>query len=180
MIKVLGHTESHKWLGCMLCACTGQDSDVEYRLQQAAKVFQKHRWMLQCKDCFIKHWLWYFEAVVSSTACFAAERRPLYGKHLEKYDVQFRKFVRHIVGPPPDTSGSAQWYDISHAWNMRVDQWSRANGISSWSKKCMTQYWNFASCIANLPAERWVRRALAVATTSNTSFRWTPTTSLRH
>ena len=27
MIKVLGHTESHKWLGCMLCACPGQDSD---------------------------------------------------------------------------------------------------------------------------------------------------------
>ena len=28
-------------------------------------------------------------------------------------------------------------------------------------KRCMTQYWNFASYIANLPAERWVRRALA-------------------
>ena len=67
MIKVLGHTESHKWLGCMLCACPGQDSDVEYHLQQAAKAFQKHRWMLQCHECSIKHRLRYFEAIVSST-----------------------------------------------------------------------------------------------------------------
>ena len=26
MIKVLGHAESHRWLGCMLCGCPGQDS----------------------------------------------------------------------------------------------------------------------------------------------------------
>ena len=77
MIKVLGYSESHKWLGCMLCASRGLDSDVEYRLQQAAKAFQKHHWMLQCKDCSIKHRLRYFEAVVS-TACFAAGHRPLY------------------------------------------------------------------------------------------------------
>ena len=42
-----------------------------------------------------------------------------------------------------------------------VDHWSHASGISSWSKKCMTQYWHFVSYIANLPAERWVRRTLA-------------------
>ena len=70
MIKVLGYTESHKWLGCMLCACPGQDSDVEYHLQQAAKAFQKHRWMLQCQECSIKRRLRYFEAIVFSTACF--------------------------------------------------------------------------------------------------------------
>ena len=139
MIKVLGYSESHKWLGCMLSASPGLNSDVEYHLQQAAKAFQKHRWMLQCKDCSIKHRLRYFEAVVSSTACFAAEHRPLYKKHLEKYDVQFRKFARCIVGPPPGTDWSAQWHDILHAWNMRVHHWSHASGISSWSKKCMTQ-----------------------------------------
>ena len=161
MIKVLGYSESHKWLGCMLSASPGLDSDVEYHLQQAAKAFQKHRWMLQCKDCSIKHRLRYFEAVVSSTACFAAEHRPLYRKHLEKYDVQFRKLVRCIVEPPPGTNWSAQWHEILHGWNMRVDHWSHASEISSWSKKCMTQYWNFASYIANLPAERWVRRTLA-------------------
>ena len=69
--------------------------------------------------------------------------------------------VRCIVGPPLGTGWSAQWHDILHEWNMRVDHWSHASGISSWSKKCMTQYWNFAFYIANLPAERWVRRTLA-------------------
>ena len=91
-----------------LVACYGLallDSDVEYHLQQAAKVFQKHRWMLQCKDCCIKHRLRYCESVVSSTACFAAEHRPSYRRHLEKYDVQFRKRVPSIVGPPPGTNG---------------------------------------------------------------------------
>ena len=128
MIKVLGHTESHKWFGCMLCACPGQDSDAESHLQQAAKAFQKHRWILQFQECSIKHRLRYFEAIVSSTACFAL---PSYKKHLQKYDVQFRKFVRRIVGPPAGTDWSAQWHDILHEWNMRVDHWARARGISS-------------------------------------------------
>ena len=48
-----------------------------------------------------------------------------------------------------------------YEWNMRVDYLAHASGISSWSKRCMTQYWNFVSYIANLPAERWARRALA-------------------
>ena len=51
------------------------------------------------------------------------------------------------------------WF--TNVYNMRVDHRSHASGISSWSKKCMTQYWNFASYIATLPAERWVRRTLA-------------------
>ena len=54
-----------------------------------------------------------------------------------------------------------QWHEILHEWNTRVDYWVHASGFSWWSKRCMTQYWNFASYIANLPAERWVRRALA-------------------
>ena len=104
---------------------------MEYRLKPAAKAFQKHRWMLQCQECSIKHRLRYFEAIVSSTACFAAEHRPLYRKHLQKYDVQFRKLIRRIVGPPPGTNWSAQWHDILHERNLRVDHWARASGISS-------------------------------------------------
>ena len=60
--------------------------------------------------------------VASSTTCFAAEHRPLYRKHLQKYDVQFRKLIRRIVGPPPGTNWSAQWHDILHEWNLRVGE----------------------------------------------------------
>ena len=87
--------------------------------QQAAKAFHKHRWMLQCEDCSIKHRPQYFEAVVFSTGCFAVEQ-PLYRKHLKKYNIQFRKFVRRIVERPPATNWSAQWHDILHEGNMRV------------------------------------------------------------
>ena len=48
-----------------------------------------------------------------------------------------------------------------HSLTHSLTHWSHASGISSWSKKCMTQYWNFVFYIANLPAERWVRRTLA-------------------
>ena len=63
--------------------------------------------------------------------------RPLYRKHLEKYDVQFRKLVRCIVGPPPGTDWSAQWHDILHGWKIRVDHWSHASGIFSCVSKEM-------------------------------------------
>ena len=91
-----------------------------------------------------KHRLRYFEAVASSTARFAAEHRPSYRKHLVKYDVQFWKLVRCIVGPPPGTAWSAQWQDILYELNIRVDHWSHASGTPSWSKKCMTQSWIFS------------------------------------
>ena len=115
--------------GLAACGCPGQDFDAECQLQQAAKALQKHRWMLQCEERSIKHRLRYFEVSVSSTACFAAEHRPVYRKHLQKYNIQFRKYIRRIVGPPPGTNWSGQWHDVLHEWNMRVDRRACASGI---------------------------------------------------
>ena len=88
---------------------------------------RSHHGMLQCK-----HKMFY----QTSTALFqsAAHSRPLC-KKIQTYDVQFRKFIRRIMGP-------------------------RANGIFYWSKKCTIQYCSSASYLANTPAERWVRKAL--------------------
>ena len=80
MIKVIGHTEAEKWFGCILCAYAGPASDLEHHLQHGAKAFQKHRWMLQYKGCSVKPRLRYFDAIASSTACFAAEHRPWSGQ----------------------------------------------------------------------------------------------------
>ena len=165
----------------MLSASPGLDSDVEYHLQQAAKAFQKHRWMLQCKDCSIKHRLRYFEAVVSSTACFAAEHRPLYKKHLEKYDVQFRKLARCIVEPPPGTDWSAQWHDI-----LACVEFARASLVP--------RQWNFFFLVKEMHDSilefrflhcKFTCRTLGeedtcMATTSNISSAWTPATNLGH
>ena len=50
MIKVLGHTKSHKWVGCMLCACPGQDSDVENHLK---KLYQHRPQIAKSNFCVI-------------------------------------------------------------------------------------------------------------------------------
>ena len=176
MIKVLGHTESHKWLGCMLCAYPGQDSDVEHHLEQGAKAFQKHRWMLQCKDRSIKHRPRYFDAVVSSTA-FAAEPRPLYRKHLEKYDSMTFNFENLFVA----------------LWCLRRARISQRNGMIF----CMTGIcaWitgpvpvefrrdsilEFCSLHCKFTCRTLGEESTCVATASNISFPWTPTTSLGH
>ena len=55
--------------------------------------------------------------------------------------------------------GAMAWY---FAWDLPMDHWSCAGGRTFWwSKSYMILYWNFASDIANLSAERSVRRALA-------------------
>ena len=56
----------------------------------------------------------------------AAEHRPLYGKYLKKYHVQFCKLIRRSLGPPPGTDWSVPSHDILHDWNRRIGHWSRA------------------------------------------------------
>ena len=145
------------------CACPGEDADVESIYSKQPKLSRNTVGCYNAgsvqgnTDCAVSKQLFLQQpASLQST-----DHYPLYRKHLRKYDVQFRKLIRRIVGPPPGTNWSAQWHDILHEGNMRVDHWARASGISSWSEKCMIQYWNWGSYIANLPAERWVRRALA-------------------
>ena len=147
-----------------------------YRLQQAAKTFWKHCWMLQCNDCFIKHRQRYLEAIVSETACFAEGHRPLYIDFLKNMTFNFSNL--YISLWDRDWSAPWPWYDILHDWNLPVDRWSRANwifllgtylwiggpvliGFFCWSQTCMIQYWNLASYVANLSAKCWVRRTLA-------------------
>ena len=128
----------------------------------ANKAFEKNRWMLLCEEWSMKLRPRYSEAIVSSTSCFAAKHPPLYRKHLHKYDVQFRKLIRGIVGRPPARIGHRNgMFFFCVKWKMRVDHYARASGISSWSKKCMIQYWPFGYHIADLLAEHWVSRALA-------------------
>ena len=54
MIKVLAHTESHRWFGCTLCAGPGPDSDVEYHLQQAARSVLSNTHCALAKQLFLQ------------------------------------------------------------------------------------------------------------------------------
>ena len=56
----------------------------------------------------------YFNAVVSSVACFGSGHRAIYNSQLATLDVQFRKLCRSIVGPPPEVDWNAAWNEVLH------------------------------------------------------------------
>ena len=72
----------------------------------------------------------------------------------------FRKLVRNIVGPPPQTTWDSPWHIILHAWNERVNYFVKPSGIPTWTTSCLQQHWRFARYIANLAANRCVKRVL--------------------
>ena len=97
-------------------------------------------------------------------ACFAGGQRKIYKQDLRKIrklDIKFRKLVRAIVGPPGGLAWSAPWHDILHGWNARVLECVEQAGVKLWSQRCLEQHWKLAAYIANLPDNRWLKRALA-------------------
>ena len=58
-----------------------------------------------------------FDAIITSVACFAPEHRPIYADDLRKLDIEFRRLLRQVVGPPPDTDWTALWHETLHEWN---------------------------------------------------------------
>ena len=113
-------------LGCMLCACPGQDSDVK-------SICGSQGFPEAPLDVTMPGLFYQTSTAVFRSICFFNSWLRCRGQtiSLEKYDVQFRKFVCCIAGPPPGTNWSAQTHIILHEWNMRVDHWSHASGLSS-------------------------------------------------
>ena len=97
------------------------DVDVQYHLQQASKVFHMNRWILQDRNVSVVKRLRHFESVGlgSSMACFAGGHRTMYNRHLERLDTHVRKLCRSIVGPPPGTAWTLEWYETLQ-WNVRL------------------------------------------------------------
>ena len=116
--------------------------DLQYHLQQAAKSYHAN-------GVPISQHLRYFDAVVSSVACFAGGHRAIYQEHIQTLDLHFRKFCRSIVGPPPYTDWTLEWHDILHAWNERAAHFV---GVAS--------YWKLAAHIAKRPIHHWIHRIL--------------------
>ena len=76
------------------------------------------------------------------------------------FDVEFRRLLRQVVGPLPNTDWTASWHEILHAWNERVDKFTLEAGIRTWSTQCINQYWSFTEYVRFLPAGRFVRRVI--------------------
>ena len=163
MINVLGHTKSHKWFGCMINTAGSKNIhlDVRHHLQAASRAFHANRWILCDKGVSILHRLRYFEKVISPVACFGASHRAIHKDDLAKLDVEYRRLLRMVVGPPADTNWASPWHEILHGWNNKVEVLSDYAGLKPWSVTCVEAVWKFASYVATLPSERWTRRILA-------------------
>ena len=163
VLRVLKQEEAHKWLGCMISAAGSRNThlDLQHHLQAASRAFHANKWILCDKGVSILHRLRYFDKVVSPVACFGASHRAIHKDDLAKLDVEYRRLMRMVVGPPADTNWASPWHDILHGWNNRVQILSDHAGLQPWSVTCIEAVWKFASYVAILPPERWTRRILA-------------------
>ena len=160
-LRVLSGNVAQKWLGCMLSAYGSEQKflDLQYHLQQAAKSYHANKWILEDRRVPISQRLRYFDAVVSSVACFASGHRTIYQEHIQTLDLHFRKFCRSIVGPPY-TDWTLEWHEILHAWNERAAHFVGVAKIQSWSRICCVSYWKLAAHIAKRPIHHWIQRIL--------------------
>ena len=162
-LTILQRNVGQKWLGCMLTAAGSQSQhiDLEYHLQQASKSFYANRWILLDRNVSVSKRLKYFNAVVSSVACFGSGHRAIYNSQLATLDVHFRKLCRSIVGPPPEVDWNGAWNEVLHLWNERVRGFVASTRVNTWSYITCKNYWNLARHVATLPAHRWVQRLLS-------------------
>ena len=162
-MEILERHRAHKWLGCMISTHTdgSHGLDLEHHLQAASRAFFANKSILSDKSVSIAQRLAYFDAMVTPVACFASGHRKIYKQDLRKLDVKFRKLVRAIVGPPGGLDWSAPWHHILHEWNARALECAEQAGVKLWSRRCLEQHWKLANYIANLPDNRWLKRALA-------------------
>ena len=153
---------THKWLGCMLSALgSGNvDADITYHLQAAARAFHSNKWIFLDKNVSINSKLKLFEATVTPIACFAAGHRSIRQHDLHILDVEFRRLVRSVVGPPSGVCWSSPWHEILHEWNARMQQILEYRQHKSWGQTALCHHWKLAGYIANLPPNRWAKRAL--------------------
>ena len=118
-LRVLQQQEAHKWLGCMISAAGSRNThlDLQHHLPAASKAFHANKWILCDKGVSVLHRLRYFEKVKSPVACLGASHRAIHKDDLAKLDVEYRRLMRMIVGPPPDTNWASPWHEILRGWN---------------------------------------------------------------
>ena len=97
---------------------------------------------------------------VTPIACFAAGHRSIRQHDLHILDVEFRRLVRSVVGPPSGVCWSSPWHEILHEWNARVQQILEYRQHKSWGQTALCHHWKLAGYIANLPPNRWAKRSL--------------------
>ena len=161
-IQVLPRSASHRWLGGMLSAggSPQQHEDVTHHVAAASKSFYANGWILRDRNVSLSKRLKFFDAVVSPVACFAAGHRTIHKPDLHRMDVEYKRLLRAVVGPPGNISWDDPWHETLHAWNNKVRNACHDSSLTNWREQSLASYWKLATYIANLPRDRLVIRVL--------------------
>ena len=162
-VAVLPRHMPHKWLGCMFSAvggATSTNNDLNHHLGAASRALFANGWILRDRNVSLCSRLKYFQAIITPVACFAARHRAVYQADLAHMNVEFRRLLRSVVGPPADISWDQPWHEILHLWNAKVRQVCGHYSLSDWPTTALKQYWKLAAYVVSLPQDRWICRVL--------------------
>ena len=106
-VAVVDRDGCHKWFGCILSGNNkgSHRPDLEYHLQAASRAFFANRNILCNKAVSLRKRLHFFDKIITPVACFAAGHRKIYKTDLDTMDVNFRRLLRSVVGPPAKQTG---------------------------------------------------------------------------
>ena len=136
VIKVKQKESGHKWLGCMLSATGSKNStlDIDYHLQSASRAFF-------ATNVSIRNKLKFFDAMVTPIACFGAGARCTRNADILKFDINFRRLLRCLVGAPGGICWGDPWHEILHIWNQHVRDMIDAFHMKTWAANCAYGQW---------------------------------------
>ena len=99
-VKVLSDTDSHRYLGRLLCTSASDRVKIEIRNRQRAAwaSFHKHKSALLDPHVSLQLRLKYFDACVGPTILFGMVAFPMTRNQIEDMDRLQRQMLRRIVG----------------------------------------------------------------------------------
>ena len=115
--------------------------------------------------CVTKAWPFYVDSATSKRLspqllALVHSHRAIHKQDLATLDVEYRRLLRMLVGPPAGTNWASP---LAQDFTWVEQQITGAVGlrwIEPWSVTCVEAVWKFASYVATLPSERWTRRML--------------------
>ena len=117
VIKVKEKEAGHKWLGCMLSAALQNAIlDIEYYLQSASRTLLANKWTFLSRNVSIRKKLQFFNAIVTPIACFGVGPRCIHNADMAKFDINFRRMIRSVVGAPNRICWGDPWHEMLHIW----------------------------------------------------------------
>ena len=75
-------------------------------------------------------------------------------------NVEFKRLLRSVVGPPTDISWDQPWHEILHLWNAKVRQVCELYFLSDWATTAFNQYWKPAAYVVSLLQDQRICRVL--------------------